>query len=160
MKKSLLLLFLSCVIFLSCKNNSGTVVKYYDHMHVQIKHGADCAFDLYETENINKLEAVFSDDTTPLILDLNIVTATDFFGTKKQILSAHSDFRKAINNQVQLNGVYTESDTAMRKRPDFYFVTKKGEQIRVTNDSLINSLNILINSVKYGCKEIDFNELL
>ena len=143
---SILALFL---IFTSCEElpeeSVQTIKGFYDYMHFERAGGGQIDFDLYATDNSNKLKAVvskynFRDTTIQIILDKSSDNTASF-----------SDFNKALNNQVQLDGDFTQSSLNTGTWAYINFITNN-EQTEVTNTDLRNSLLKIEQLVKSKIK--------
>ena len=121
----------------SCKKDSIKSVKtikgFYNYMHFERTGGGQKDFNLYATNDSNKLMAIiskynFRDTTIQIIIDKSAENATFF-----------SDFNKALNNIMPLNGDFTQSTLPTGTWSYIYFVSNNN-QTEVSNIDLRNSL--------------------
>jgi len=149
MKTTTFYIFTLILLLTSCEKNSDesiqTVKGFYDYMHVERNGGGQIYFNLYATENSNKIKAVvskydFRDTTIVIIIDKNEDNTIYL-----------NDFTKAMNNEVQLIGDFTQSTLPTGTWVNYTFVTNN-KQIEVTNSDLRNSLlkieQIVQNNIK------------
>jgi len=137
MKKVVFTIISLIIIFTSCENNSDEspkIVKgFYDYMHFDRSGGGQIDFQLFKTEDSNKLIAIVSkynsrDTIIQLLIDKNLDNTTSF-----------SDLDKALNNQIQLNGDFVESALPTGTWAVINFCNSN-EQSQVTNTDLRSSL--------------------
>ena len=137
MKTTTFYIFTLILLLTSCEKNSDesieTVKGFYDYMHVERNGGGQIYFNLYATENSNKIKAVvskydFRDTAIVIIIDKNEDNTIYL-----------NDFTKALNNEVQLTGDFTPSTLPTGTWVSYTFVTSN-KQIEVTNSDLRNSL--------------------
>jgi hypothetical protein len=137
MKKTLFSILALFIAFTCCENNSEESYKiikgYYEYMHFERSGSGQIGFNLYETDNSNKLLAIVSiygsrDTTIKVVIDKDLEN-TAFFST----------FDKALNDQIQIDGDYVETSlpTGTWARISFY---RDDAQVYVTNTSLRDSL--------------------
>lgn len=136
MKHSFFTFFLILIFLTSCKSSVESVKMisgYYDYMQFERAGGGQIDFRLFKTEDSNKLIALvskynFRDTTIQIIIDKDIENTASF-----------SNFKKALNNQMQLSGEFVES-----KLPTgtwvFISFCKNDMSAQVTNIELRNSL--------------------
>ena len=95
--------------------------------------GGEIEFNLYTTDTSDELKAVvtkyvYRDTTIQIIIDANSDNA-----------SAFSSLKKAMNNQIQLNGDYKESSLPTGTWA-FIYLVNENTQTEVTNTGLRSSL--------------------
>jgi hypothetical protein len=129
---TLALLVLSAVLY-GCKKDSDTVKEDYHSMHFVRQGGGQINFEVYETDNPDKVKVIvsaygFRDTTAQMIIDNNADNASAFLS-----------FHQAINNQTQITGNYKQSTLPTGTWSYIYFVSSNAET-EVTNTDLRNSL--------------------
>ncbi|MBC7382374.1 MAG: hypothetical protein H7296_05175, partial [Bacteroidia bacterium] len=107
---------------------------FYDSMHYVTSGGGQIDFTLYKTKNPDQLRAIVSkvryrDTTLQFMLDKNPNDAAAFLA-----------FKKAVNNEAQLNGGFKPSTLPTGSWSYIYFTASTGEVTEVTNEELKNSL--------------------
>jgi len=130
-------IFALLISFTGCKKDSDNTVEtmkgLYDYMHFERAGGGQKDFDLYATNDSNKLKVIvskynFRDTTIQIILDRSSDNAIYF-----------SDFNKALDNKIQLDGDFTQSTLLTGTWSYIYFVSNNN-QTEVKNVDLRNSL--------------------
>jgi hypothetical protein len=131
MKTASVMIFLLVLMSSGCKKE---VVKgFYNSMYFVREGGGEIEFNLYTTDTSNELKAVvtkyvYRDTTIQIIIDANSDNA-----------SAFSSLKKAMNNQIQLNGDYKESSLPTGTWA-FIYLVNENTQTEVTNTGLRSSL--------------------
>ena len=137
MKTTTFYIFTLIFLLTSCEKNSDesieTVKGFYDYMHVERNGGGQIYFNLYATENSNKIKAVVSK------YDFRDTAIVIFIDKNEDNTIYLNDFSKALNNEVQLTGDFTQSTLPTGTWVNYTFVTNN-KQIEVTNSDLRNSL--------------------
>ena len=119
--KTLSISFLFLVMILSgCKKDS-TVKGFFESMQFVRQGGGQIYFNLYSTDNSNKLKAIvtkynFRDTTIQIIIDYDDNNALAF-----------SAFQKAMNNQAQINGDFKQSTLYTGTWSYIYFMADNKE---------------------------------
>jgi len=149
MKRFSFFIFSLMLLLTSCEKSSEESLKtingFYDYMHFEVNGGGQIYFDLYATDNPNKLKAVVSDynfrDTT-----IQVVIDKD-----SENVEVFSNFNKALNNEIQLSGDFTQPTAPTGTWVDIYF-RKNNESIKLTNvdlrSSLIKTLHLVMAKIK------------
>ena len=128
---TLLLVLTSCEK--SLDESIKTINGFYDYMHYEVNGGGQIYFDLYATDNPNKLKAVvskynFRDTTIQLVINKTSDNVEIF-----------SNFNKALNNEIQLSGDFTQPTAPTGIWVDIYF-RKNNDSVKLTNVNLRNTL--------------------
>jgi hypothetical protein len=149
MKKITFYIFTLLTLFTSCEKSSDasivTVKGFYDYLQVKRDGGGQIYFNLYATENSDKIKALvskydFRDTAIVIIIDKNEDNAIYF-----------DDFTKALNNNVQLTGDFTQPTLPTGTWVNYTFITND-KLIEVTNNDLRNSLQKIEQLVQDNIK--------
>ena len=142
MKTTSIMIFLFIVTSTGCKKDTNIVQGFYDSMHFVRAGAGQIDFDIFSTDNPDKLNAVvtryeFRDTTIQIMIDINSDNTLAF-----------SSLNQAMNNKVQINGDFKQStlDTGTWVR---IFLVKDMKEAEVTNTELRNILLKFENQVEY-----------
>jgi hypothetical protein len=116
-----------------CKKDPVFVKGFYDSMHFNREGGGQIEFTISPTDNSDKFNAVVTrfgvrDSTIQITIDINNENRSDF-----------SLLDQAMNNQIQINGDFKQSNLLAGTWAYIYLVYDKKET-EVTNKELRNSI--------------------
>ena len=133
--------------FSSCKEDSVVVKGFYDSIHFERVGGGDSDFNLYPTENSDKINVIVNryngiDAPIQFVIDNSV-----------DIASAFSSFHNAINSQTQINGNFKQTSVPTGTWL-FIYVIKDSKETEVTNtelrDCLMKFERIVIDHFQQG----------
>jgi len=133
MKTTSITILFFILILNGCKKDPPIVKGFYDSLHFNREGGGQIEFTITPTGNTDKFNVVITrfgalDSTILITMDLNNNNRSDF-----AVLDG------AMNNKIQINGVFKQSNLLAGTWAYIYLVYNKKET-EVTNTELRNSI--------------------